>query len=448
MSRVNLRIPTVASTAKVPTVSGMKNIASVAKSVNIGRKKPFELKKLEGLIPFASNAANAFRSLPSPSAPLQATPFRSAHVNYDGARANAASELASFNRDTDYRVTNRSVAQGLKAKALAGSVANMNELNQQEQNTNANLDNQANFINQQVQEGNLGRIQNYNDAILGRSLKQQELTSENLADAGNKVQLMRNDNALMDLEHRKLNLLPKLYETGVYGRNLEKEHNTAESNLTYAFGGELGTDPKPAGKTNTTSGTVDTTGLPVSPPRFGGYPYRNPTVYSRQQFERGEIPLKEVNVLKAFRSDQDLGSVTSGTHVRPDGSEFFNQVVDSTSRHLPKSGQMTPTGNPAGYLKGDQIALRRLGGSIHIKPSHRGRFTEYLKRTGSTLTQALHSPSAHVRQMANFARNARTWKHEYGGEIISPGAEHNMTLAGGGMINIPMSLKKIKSLYV
>lgn len=55
-------------------------------------------------------------------------------------------------------------------------------------------------------------------------------------------------------------------------------------------------------------------------------------------------------------------------------------------------------------------------GGIHIKPSHRGRFTAYLKRTGSTLSAALHSPNAHVRQMANFARNARKWHHRaFGG---------------------------------
>lgn len=54
-------------------------------------------------------------------------------------------------------------------------------------------------------------------------------------------------------------------------------------------------------------------------------------------------------------------------------------------------------------------------GGIHIKPSHVGRFTEYKKRTGKTTEEALHSPDPHVRQMANFARNAAKWKHEFGG---------------------------------
>jgi len=55
------------------------------------------------------------------------------------------------------------------------------------------------------------------------------------------------------------------------------------------------------------------------------------------------------------------------------------------------------------------------GGGIHIKPSHEGRFTAYKKRTGKTTEEALHSKDPHVRQMANFARNAAKWHHQEGG---------------------------------
>lgn len=57
------------------------------------------------------------------------------------------------------------------------------------------------------------------------------------------------------------------------------------------------------------------------------------------------------------------------------------------------------------------------GGSIHIKPENRGKFTAYKERTGKTTEEALHSPNAHVRQMANFAKNAAKWKHEEGGQL-------------------------------
>ena len=76
------------------------------------------------------------------------------------------------------------------------------------------------------------------------------------------------------------------------------------------------------------------------------------------------------------------------------------------------------------------------GGGIHIKPSHKGRFTEYKKRTGNTTEEALHSPDPHVRQMANFARNASHWKHQEGGAtqddqlqqlIMAYAQQHNIT---------------------
>lgn len=67
------------------------------------------------------------------------------------------------------------------------------------------------------------------------------------------------------------------------------------------------------------------------------------------------------------------------------------------------------------------------GGSIHIKPSHKGRFTAFKKRTGESTAQAMHSSNPHVRQMANFAHNAAGWKHADGGMIGGIGkAPHNL----------------------
>ena len=65
----------------------------------------------------------------------------------------------------------------------------------------------------------------------------------------------------------------------------------------------------------------------------------------------------------------------------------------------------------------DQVACMKDGG-IHIKKANVGKFTEYKKRTGKTTEEALHSKDPHVRQMANFSRNAKKWKHQEGGEIM------------------------------
>jgi hypothetical protein len=67
-------------------------------------------------------------------------------------------------------------------------------------------------------------------------------------------------------------------------------------------------------------------------------------------------------------------------------------------------------------VNNDKILMGK-GGEIHIKKSHEGRFTAYKKRTGKTTEEALHSKDPHVRQMANFAKNASHWKHAEGGSI-------------------------------
>jgi len=59
-------------------------------------------------------------------------------------------------------------------------------------------------------------------------------------------------------------------------------------------------------------------------------------------------------------------------------------------------------------------------GGIYIKPENRGKFTAYKERTGKTTEEALHSPDPHVRQMANFAKNAAGWKHAEGGMVQYP----------------------------
>lgn len=60
------------------------------------------------------------------------------------------------------------------------------------------------------------------------------------------------------------------------------------------------------------------------------------------------------------------------------------------------------------------------GGGIHIKKSHEGRFTAYKERTGKTTEEALHSSDPHVRQMANFARNSKSWNKKAIGGTIEP----------------------------
>lgn len=118
---------------------------------------------------------------------------------------------------------------------------------------------------------------------------------------------------------------------------------------------------------------------------------------------------------------------------------------------------MMPPGGGAGQMMAPQAMMPQGGqmmdpgqqpmksGGIHIKPSHKGRFTAYKERTGKTTEEALHSKDPHVRQMANFARNAKKWHHETGGPVMEDGGitqggnvirdSEGRVFAYGGMVN-------------
>lgn len=55
------------------------------------------------------------------------------------------------------------------------------------------------------------------------------------------------------------------------------------------------------------------------------------------------------------------------------------------------------------------------GGSIHIKPENRGKFTELKERTGKSSTWYKEHGTPEQRKMATFALNARKWNHKHDG---------------------------------
>jgi len=62
------------------------------------------------------------------------------------------------------------------------------------------------------------------------------------------------------------------------------------------------------------------------------------------------------------------------------------------------------------------------GGSIHIKPENRGKFTALKKRTGHSATWFKQHGTPAQKKMATFALNARKWKHGYGGNLYEDGS--------------------------
>ena len=79
----------------------------------------------------------------------------------------------------------------------------------------------------------------------------------------------------------------------------------------------------------------------------------------------------------------------------------------------------------------DLSAIRELyegefkdGGSIHIKPSHRGRFTALQERTGKSASWYKAHGTPAQKKMATFALNARKWHHGEGGYLEGDNEEY------------------------
>lgn len=74
------------------------------------------------------------------------------------------------------------------------------------------------------------------------------------------------------------------------------------------------------------------------------------------------------------------------------------------------------------------------GGKIYIKPENRGKFTALKERTGKSATWFKEHGTPAQKKMATFALNARKWKHAFGGDLLTHGAEwdNGLTIIGNG----------------
>lgn len=81
---------------------------------------------------------------------------------------------------------------------------------------------------------------------------------------------------------------------------------------------------------------------------------------------------------------------------------------------------------PEDTLAMQYISYLKKGGGIHIKKKNRGKFTESAKRAGKSVQEhardVVNDPNATTLQKrrAQFALNAKKFKHQYGGIILPP----------------------------
>ena len=108
---------------------------------------------------------------------------------------------------------------------------------------------------------------------------------------------------------------------------------------------------------------------------------------------------------KGLQAERAMNQIENGKKIikTTELTEFPKEIVNITTygdRKFELGGEV----NYFSFLKS--------GGSIHIKPENKGKFTETKKRTGKTTEELTHSKNPITRKRAIFAQNAKKWNHK------------------------------------
>lgn len=102
------------------------------------------------------------------------------------------------------------------------------------------------------------------------------------------------------------------------------------------------------------------------------------------------------------------------------GNAWVNNTLVNNADNIATTQMQGLLGNYAAF--GGPLLYSK-GGSIHIKPENRGKFTETKRRTGKTTEELTHSSNPLTRKRAIFAQNAKKWHHAFGGELNTQGGD-------------------------
>lgn len=158
---------------------------------------------------------------------------------------------------------------------------------------------------------------------------------------------------------------------------------------------------------------------------------------------------KAKNKYKELKKQQDIArnraltafdSAADSIDTSTDLNALANFAANGGPLIMRYTGLMSPFGNR--FAK---------GGKIHIKKADRGKFTKYCggKVTSECIAKGKRSSNPAVRKRATFAANARKWKHAFGGDLLTHGAEwdNGLKVIGNGgtheenpMEGVPMGI--------
>lgn len=133
---------------------------------------------------------------------------------------------------------------------------------------------------------------------------------------------------------------------------------------------------------------------------------------------------KMYNYLYEFNQRSDMGGMNPEQRLQA----FYNIQAHDPDVQSMKDNMRRFGYGPLDFSRGShmQTLQKANGGSIHINPANKGKFTASASHAGMGVQQyashVLNDPNASPLQKkrANFARNAAKWHHAMGGKLIKP----------------------------
>jgi hypothetical protein len=191
------------------------------------------MKAFDKVSPFLSNIANATTKLPLPPVPVLNTEITPNLVDYSASRAEAVRTNRGADKTARQNLNTGAAVAASTAANLSQRVRSVGQINEAENNANTGIRNQVASQNAQVKMGNTALQNNYQNELVSRQLKGQQLKSENMANVEQKIQGMAKDDKLNKLESTKIMLTALSDPTGASMRGADSVFKGALSPEDY-----------------------------------------------------------------------------------------------------------------------------------------------------------------------------------------------------------------------
>lgn len=200
---------------------------------------------LNKIVPFASNIANAFRSVPKPirSAPISSVTL--GRVNNSNERANLDMQTRGEDLAADRGLAGNT-ASAVRAAGLSTKLRAYGDSYARENNANVDIANRQAEINSGIQEKNIGLTNEYNQELVGSKIAQQKASAANISNAADKYIGIQNATAQRNLDQQKWSDMSRLFNTGVKNRYEQFLGNDKAENARIAAGQKLKIGDEPA----------------------------------------------------------------------------------------------------------------------------------------------------------------------------------------------------------